>query len=76
MPPEAHKKNHYSLKGDAFAFGVLIYYLSTKHYPWKGKDKFDLIKHYEKNLANQKYIENFPPKLKHYINGLLKLNEY
>lgn len=46
MPPEAINKNHYSLLGDAFAFGVLIYYLSTLRYPWKGKDKYDLIRNY------------------------------
>jgi len=36
----------YSLKGDAFAFGVFLYYIATKHFPWRGKNKEELIRHY------------------------------
>lgn len=46
MAPEALTKNIYSPKGDAFAYGVFLYYLATHHFPWKGKDKQELIQQY------------------------------
>jgi hypothetical protein len=39
--------------GDAFAFGVLLYYMTTHHFPWKGKDKYELIVQYDQKKANQ-----------------------
>jgi serine/threonine protein kinase len=74
MSPESLVNNMYSKKGDAFAFGVFLYYLATRRFPWKGKDKHELIEHYEKRRASQRPLHLLPPKLKHYINGLLERN--
>lgn len=71
MPPEALGRNIYSIKGDAFAFGIFIYYIATLHFPWKGKDKYELIDQYERRAANQRHLHAFPPKFRHYLNGLL-----
>jgi serine/threonine protein kinase len=46
MAPEALTGNVYSVRGDAFAFGIFLYYLATRHFPWKGKDKHDLMEQY------------------------------
>lgn len=74
MPPEALISNTYSLKGDAFAFGILLYYLVTHHFPWRGKDKHELIEQYERRGASQRHLNSLPPKFKHFLNGLLDRN--
>lgn len=74
MPPEALISNAYSLKGDAFAFGILLYYLVTHHFPWRGKDKHELIEQYERRGASQRHLHSLPPKFKHFVNGLLDRN--
>lgn len=74
MAPQALADNFYSLKGDAFAFGVFLYYIATRHFPWRGKNKEELIRHYFEKSASQKKIILLPPKIKHYINGLLERN--
>lgn len=74
MSPESLVKNVYSLRGDSFAFGVFLYYIFTRRFPWKGKDKHELMLQYEKRAASQRHLEPFPPKLKHFINGLLERN--
>jgi serine/threonine protein kinase len=39
MPIESLADRFYSTKSDSFALGVLIYYLVTRRFPWKGKNK-------------------------------------
>lgn len=74
MSPESLVKNVYSLRGDSFAFGVFLYYVATRRFPWKGRDKHELMLQYEKRAASQRQLERFPPKLKHFLNGLLERN--
>jgi serine/threonine protein kinase len=40
MPPEALTRNTYSIRGDAFAFGIFLFYIATLRFPWRGKDKY------------------------------------
>ena len=72
MSPESLGRNVYSLRGDSFAFGVFLYYLATRRFPWKGRDKHELMLQYEKRAASQRPLERLPPKLKHFLNGLLE----
>lgn len=39
MPIESLADRFYSTKSDSFALGVLIYYLVSRRFPWKGKNK-------------------------------------
>lgn len=71
MPIESLQDHEYSTKNDSFALGVCIYYLITKRFSWKSKNKEELIKNYTRKSYNKKYIAHLPPKLKHLISGLL-----
>jgi len=52
--------------------GVFIYYMVARHFPWKGKDKTELIHHLSKKSINKKYIAHLPPRVKHYLLALLQ----
>lgn len=71
MPPESIRDHIYSSKSDSFALGVLLYYISSKKFPWKGKSKAELIENYEHKKYNKGRISFLAPRVKHLISALL-----
>lgn len=72
MPLESLTHHTYSSKNDSFALGVLIFQLSTRHFPWRGRDKAELIHQLSHHEPRIRYMSSLPPRLKHLLAGLLK----
>jgi hypothetical protein len=66
--------NNYSTKSDSFAVGVFLFNIASRKFPWKGKDKAELIQSYLKKQPNSKYIQHLPPRAKHLILALVDTN--
>jgi len=73
MPNESLQDNLYSTKNDSFALGVCIYYLITRRFPWKGRNKEELLKNDKRKSYNTKKLSHLPPRVKHLIAGLLEM---
>jgi serine/threonine protein kinase len=71
MPLESLVDHRYSTKSDSFAVGVLIYFLISKRFPWKGKDQANLISSKTHKKLKKSVIDHLPPRIKHMILGLL-----
>jgi serine/threonine protein kinase len=71
MPPESLSNHVYSSKSDSFALGVMLYYLASKKFPWRGKTKAELINNYKKKKYSKGPISHLAPRMKHLIAGLL-----
>ena len=73
MPPETLEKKIYSLKTDYFAFGILLFHLVTKQFPWSGQNRNELLYNY----ANSKYpsnkINHLPPHYQSFLKGLCEI---
>lgn len=74
MPPESLCDNLYSSKTDSFALGVLLYFLVAKRFPWKGKNKNDLVDNLKKKKYSKSGIVHLPPRVKHLISGLIEID--
>jgi serine/threonine protein kinase len=73
MPIESLADNLYSTKSDSFALGVLIYYLASRRFPWRGKDKTELISNYRRRAHRSSAVAHLPPRVKHMVSGLLEM---
>jgi serine/threonine protein kinase len=73
MPIESLSDHLYSTKSDSFALGVLLYYLTSRRFPWKGKSKEELVCNYELKKCNRHGIAHLAPRVKHLIQSLLEV---
>lgn len=74
MPIESISEYVYSTKSDSFALGVLLYYITSKKFPWRGKTKTELVQNYKHKKYNKGNIANLAPRVKHLISSLLEID--
>lgn len=73
IAPEILSKNNYDpIKADIWAIGVLAYYLTTRKFPFAGKDKKELALNIQCGLYDESEISDY--RLKKLINCCLERN--
>ena len=77
MAPEILKENNknsikYTKNIDVWSFGVFIYFLCCKNYPFSSDDFESIYQNIVENIETQDYMENFPSfyseKLRKFVN--------
>ena len=69
--PEILKGEKMNIKNDIWSLGIIIYYMLFKEYPYKGKEKEEILKEIE---SNKKLKCCNDDKLNDLLNKMLKIN--